>query len=67
MSRKRPSFPEEWWNELGDFLEDNPELGFNENQQREFMMWLVNRFKENDQIIIPEHKFEDLVDDLNLD
>jgi hypothetical protein len=67
MSRKRPSFPEEWWKKVSQFLEDNPELGFESDQQREFLMWLTNSFIENDQVVVPENKFEEIIKEVKDD
>ena len=59
-TRKRPAFSKEWWDKTGQFLEDNPEIGFEDGDQKQFIKWLVNRFVENEGMILPENKVREI-------
>jgi len=40
---ERPSFRKEWWEEIREYLEDNPDEGFDSEDVKEFVKFCVNR------------------------
>jgi len=40
---KRPNFDAEWWDEVEEYLENNPEVGFESTDVKGFIKFCVNR------------------------
>lgn len=45
---ERPSFRKEWWEEIREYLEDNPDEGFDSEDVKEFVKFAVNRRMQSD-------------------
>jgi hypothetical protein len=41
---KRPNFDGEWWEKISAYLEENPEEGFESDQVKEFIKFVVNKY-----------------------
>jgi len=40
---ERPSFNKEWWTKVENFLDENPHLGFEKDDTKQFLKYCVNR------------------------
>ena len=40
---KRPNFDGDWWESVQDYLRENPEEGFREDDVKEFIKYTVNK------------------------
>lgn len=41
---KRPNFDGEWWDKISEYLKENPEEGFESDQVKEFIKFVVNKY-----------------------
>jgi hypothetical protein len=63
---KRPNFDGDWWNKVSKYLQNNPEEGFEPEQVKEFIKYVVNKEmnRDEDQQI---EELKKLVQDLGVD
>ena len=40
---KRPNFDGDWWDKVSNYLKNNPEEGFEEDQVKQFIKYAVNK------------------------
>jgi len=63
---KRPNFDGDWWIKVSKYLQNNPEEGFEPDQVKEFIKYVVNKqMNRNEDQQIEELK--KLVQDLGVD
>jgi hypothetical protein len=43
MSYKRVAFDEDWWSKVEDYLKENPEQGFSEEEAKQFVKMVINK------------------------
>lgn len=66
MSYKRVAFDEDWWSKVEDYLKENPEQGFSEQEAKQFVKMVINKEMNRDK----EQQLEELrrlVEDLGSD
>ena len=62
---ERPSFRKEWWEEIREYLEDNPDEGFDSEDVKEFIKFCVNRRMEEHSDSVSKSDIEELEERIN--
>lgn len=57
---ERPSFDKEWWREISKYLKEHPEEGFSENEVKEFIKYVTNKYVNSDQVVLNSKDLEKL-------
>ena len=63
---KRPNFDGEWWEKVSEYLKEHPEEGFEPDQVKEFIKYVVNKEMNQDE----DQQYEELkklINDLRSD
>lgn len=62
---ERPSFQKKWWDEVSQYLKENPEEGFDQDQVKEFIKYCVNRHMNTDQEqIMTKGELKEIIEEL---
>ena len=63
---KRPNFDGDWWEKVSEYIEEHPEEGFEPDQVKEFIKYVVNKEMNQDE----DQQYEELkklINDLRSD
>jgi hypothetical protein len=59
VDRKSTSFRQEWWDSVQQYLKENPEEGFDpEDQTKDFIKNVMNRYTAENTVMFSEKELE---------
>ena len=59
VERKSTSFRQEWWDSIQQYLKENPEEGFDpEDQTKDFIKNVMNRYTADSTVMFSEKELE---------
>jgi len=59
VERKSTSFRQEWWDSIKQYLKENPEEGFDpEDQTKDFIKNVMNRYTAENTVMFSEKELE---------
>lgn len=65
--KKRPTFDQEWWENIQNYLKENPEEGFNPQEVKQFIKYVVNKYMNSESNAVTFGELKDLIEEVNLE
>jgi cell division septum initiation protein DivIVA len=63
--KKRPTFDQKWWDEISNYLKEHPEEGFEEDEVKQFMKFVVNKYMNSESNVDQLQQLEKLRKQVN--